>query len=156
MRSLFIKLTILTLAAALQLAAADVFLGTWKLDLSKSKYSPGPAPKSVTTTYTADGDWILLKGETVAADGKAATTSTRYKRDGKEYPYKGANVTGNGTISVKATDDHHTVATIKSDGKVVSTINSTISKDGKTRTMVTEGTTTDGKKLSNTAVFTRQ
>ena len=26
--------------------AAENWLGTWKVDLAKSKYSPGPAPKS--------------------------------------------------------------------------------------------------------------
>lgn len=35
----------------------DPVLGQWRLDLSKSKYSPGPGPKSETRTYqlTAEG-----------------------------------------------------------------------------------------------------
>ena len=33
----------------------DHFLGTWRLDLSQSKYSPGPAPKSETRIYARDG-----------------------------------------------------------------------------------------------------
>ena len=37
--------------------AADNFLGTWTLNIAKSKYDPGPAPKSQTTVLerTADG-----------------------------------------------------------------------------------------------------
>ena len=33
-------------------AQADSQVGTWKLNLAKSKYSPGPAPKSATTNIT--------------------------------------------------------------------------------------------------------
>ena len=28
-------------------------IGTWKLNVAKSKYSPGPAPKSATVTFSA-------------------------------------------------------------------------------------------------------
>ena len=45
------------LAASLTLCAADMLSGTWKLNTAKSKYSPGPAPKSNTVTYSMDGDW---------------------------------------------------------------------------------------------------
>ena len=40
--------------------AEDVTLGTWKLNLAKSKYSPGPAPKSGTLKAEAVGDNIKL------------------------------------------------------------------------------------------------
>ena len=33
----------------------DPFVGTWRLNVAKSKYSPGPAPKSQTATYEAAG-----------------------------------------------------------------------------------------------------
>ena len=53
----------ITLAVALfglagLLAAADPSIGTWKMNVVKSKIKPGPAPKSVTATYSEDGDWI--------------------------------------------------------------------------------------------------
>lgn len=156
MRSLFLKLSLLVLAVALPLAAADLFLGTWKLDPAKSKYNPGPGPKSSTTTYSADGDWIVIKSEGVAADGKATKGSNRYKRDGKDYPWTATSASGATTISAKLIDDHHSIATLKRNGSVVTTSKTTISKDGKTRTMVSEGTNTDGKKFMTTAVFTRQ
>ena len=78
------NLTLTVIAAAMTLSAADPFLGTWKMNPAKSKYSPGPAPKSVTISYTQDGDWIVGKNDTVGADDKATTTTNRYKRDGKE------------------------------------------------------------------------
>ena len=33
--------------------AADPWVGTWVLNVAKSKYSPGPAPKSTTVTIMA-------------------------------------------------------------------------------------------------------
>jgi hypothetical protein len=36
----------------------DPVLGQWRLDLSKSKYSPGPSPKSETRTYQLTGEGI--------------------------------------------------------------------------------------------------
>ena len=156
MRVLLLKLSLLTMAVTMQLAAADLFLGTWKLDPAKSKYDPGPGPKSSTVVYSADGDWIAIKIEGVAADGKATSNSFRYKRDGKDYPWNTATESGKSTISIKMMDDHHSVATVKRDGKAISTSKNTISKDGKTRTMATTGTNAEGKKYSNVAVFTRQ
>lgn len=156
MRSLILKLSLLFVAVALPLAAADHFLGTWKLEPAKSKYNPGPGPKSNTATYSADGDWIVVKTEGVAADGKATKSSNRYKRDGKDYPWTAASPSGAMTISVKLIDDHNSIATLKRNGAVVTTSKTTISKDGKTRTMVSEGTNADGKKFMTTAVFTRQ
>ena len=86
-------------AGSSMLSAADMVSGTWKLNTAKSKYSPGPAPKSLVTTFSMDGDWLVSKGEGVDAEGKATTLTNRYKFDGKEYPYKTAVV--GGTISVK-------------------------------------------------------
>ena len=41
-------------------AQTDPFIGTWKLNLAKSKYSPGPPPKSQTATYDAAGDGVKV------------------------------------------------------------------------------------------------
>jgi hypothetical protein len=137
--------TIITLAvSAVILSAAEPYLGTWKANVAKSKYSPGPAPKSHVATYTKDGEWVVLKTDTVAADGQTVSASNRYKRDGKEYPFDGPTV-GKGTIAVKAIGDHITVM-----------VHTVVSKDGKTRTQTSTGTNADGKKLHNTVVFEKQ
>lgn len=156
MRSLLLKLSLFTMAVAIQLPAADLSLGTWKLDTAKSKYNPGPGPKSSTVVYTADGDWIVSKSESVSADGKATSNSQRYKRDGKAYPWNSPNGTGKMTVTMKQIDDHNTSGTQTRDGKLVSTFKATISKDGKTRTLTSSGTNADGKKFSNVVVYTRQ
>ncbi len=141
------------LGASLTLCAADLLSGTWKLNTAKSKYSPGPAPKSLTVTYSMDGDWVVAKSEGVSAEGKPTSSSNRYKFDGKEYPYKTATIEG--MISVKRIDDRHSEAAIKG-GKGHTTSKVVISNDGKTRTLTTAGTNAEGKALNNVAVYDKQ
>jgi len=135
------------------LTAADPIVGTWKLNTAKSKFNPGPGPKSSTVTYEEDGEWIVTKAEGMGGDGQSFSRSNRYKLDGTEYPYDGP--IGKGTISIKKTDDHHAVSTSKV-GTGVSTTRSVISKDGKTRTLTVTGTDAQGKKINHTVVYDRQ
>ena len=148
-----LKTIVMLAVTAIALSAAEPYLGTWKANLAKSKYNPGPAPKSVVATYTKDGEWVVLKNDTVSADGQTVSRTNRYKRDGKEYPFNGPQ--GKGTIAVKAINDYVTDAVIKSDsGQAM--VHAVISKDGKTRRQTITGTNADGKKMKNTVVFEKQ
>lgn len=49
--------------------APDPFAGTWKLDVAKSTYKPGPAPKSLTVTIEAAGKAFKVAADGVAGDG---------------------------------------------------------------------------------------
>jgi hypothetical protein len=61
----------LTVASSgLLLAQSNPALGTWKLNLAKSKYSPaGTAPKSDVLIYEAQGDGVKVSSNGVAWDG---------------------------------------------------------------------------------------
>src|SRR5271165_5608867 len=39
-------------------AQTNPLLGTWKLNTAKSKFDPGPGPKSLTRTVVAQGDGV--------------------------------------------------------------------------------------------------
>jgi hypothetical protein len=81
-------------------AEPDLILGAWKLDVAKST---GVRLSSGTLTYVQDGEWIVVKDERVGTDGTLTSAMNRYKRDGKEYPWR--NRYGNsGTVTVKAID----------------------------------------------------
>ena len=80
----------LGLTPAVSLWAADAAIGTWKLNAAKSKYSPGPAPKSATITYEETTDGIKRTGDSVAAEGKKTSFEYTAKYDGKEYPVSGS------------------------------------------------------------------
>jgi hypothetical protein len=50
--------------------AGDPLIGTWVLNVAKSTYSPGPAPKSETRTYTATARGFTYSSKGIDADGK--------------------------------------------------------------------------------------
>ena len=134
--------------------AADLMVGTWKLNLDKSHFNPGPGPKSVTMRISEAGDWLDSKVDAVDETGKPVNRSSRYKMDGGEYPYDAPQ--GKGTITIKNLDDHHATATIKFAGDNTLTQHSVISANGKTRTVTTTGTDAKGRSVTNTVVWERQ
>jgi ABC-type transport system substrate-binding protein len=142
------------LAMGATLWAADPAAGTWKLDVAKSKFSPGPAPKSATVTYEETADGIKRSGETINADGTKTSFSYTAKYDGKDYPVTGSDTFD--TISVKKINEHTVAATLKKSGKVVSTARRVVPKDGKTMTLTLNGTNAKGEKIHNVQVFDKQ
>ena len=133
--------------------AADVNMGTWKLNEAKSKISPG-AGKNNTVVIAAAGDSMKVTVDGVAADGKPAHNEWTGKFDGKDYPVTGDPTSD--TRSYKQVDDHTLELTGKKDGKVTVTGKIVVSADGKSRTVNTTGTNPKGEKVKNTAVYDKQ
>ena len=143
-----------TLMAAGALVAANPILGTWKMNVAKSKFSPGPAPKSVTSTYTESDGWVVITTDAVSADGTPTKRESRVKADGKEYPFE--NVYGKGTTVIKQKDPYNWTSVQKLDGGNTVTTKGMISKDGKTRTQTASGTNAKGEKVHTVTVWERQ
>jgi hypothetical protein len=142
------------LFVASALAQGDPAVGTWKLNVAKSRYSPGPTPKSNVITIVAAGDTLKISSQGV--DGTDKPTSTNYTAtfDGKDNPIKGAPAYD--TVSHKRIDANTTEQTRKKEGKTVQTATRKISADGKTMTVTSRGTTDSGKALNNVAVYEKQ
>jgi hypothetical protein len=134
------------LAFAPNAAAQDpaAMVGTWKLNAAKSKFTPGPAPKSLTIVYTPapDGRTSIVVDAT-PAEGQALHWEATVADDGKDAPVKG-NPNAD-SISVKRIDARTGTTTWKKDGKVTATNTRKLSADGKTLTITTKGTTAEGK-----------
>jgi hypothetical protein len=133
--------------------AADAFIGTWKLNEAKSKFSPG-SPKNLTVVYEAAGDSVKVTIDGVDGDGKPTHSEWTGKFDGKDYPVTGdAN---SDARSLKQVDDHTITFAVKKGDKVTISGRIVLSADGKTRTVTTTGTSPDGKKITGTAVYDKQ
>src|SRR5205823_14701309 len=117
----------------------------------KSKFNPGPAPKSATRIYEINGDTIRYTQNGVDADGKQAQIQFTAKYDGKDYPITG--VPGTDTISLKRIDAYTFESTQKKGSKVVNTGRNRISEDGKVVTYTAQGTNAKGEKISSVQVF---
>lgn len=147
-------LTVALAFVALPVHAADAMLGTWELNLAKSKYSPGPAPKSQTRTYEAVGEAVKYSAKGVDAEGKPTLVEYTASYDGKDYPITGTPDAD--SISLKRIDDHTSEATQRKAGKVVLTVKRVVSKDGKVLTTTATGTNAKGQALHNVVVFDRK
>jgi hypothetical protein len=134
--------------------AADNWLGTWNLDLAKSKYSPGPAPKSLTLKFEAAPGGIKFTGDGVGADGKPNHSMFLSKFDGKDVPYEG-NPDAD-MASPMRIDDNSYSNTWKKGGKATITAKVVVSSDGKTMTITQTGTNAKGEPVNNVIVYNKQ
>jgi hypothetical protein len=147
-------LGILAIAAALSatVSAQGVpALGTWKLNVAKSKFSPGPAPKSTTVTFSAAGQGVKAVVDGAGPDGGKIHWEYTANFDGKAYP-----VTGNpdGDMVVMKRVNANTIETAYTlKGKPTVTNTRVLSADGKTLTVTSTGTNAQGQKINNVQVF---
>jgi hypothetical protein len=146
---------LITDVATLSAQAKDPRVGTWMLNLAKSKYSPGPAPQSQTLTVEAVGNGEKVTSEVVAADGKRTTTTYTANFDGKDYPLTGSAL-GADKVSLKRINARTTERTDKKDGKVMVHITRVVSPDGKMMTATVKGTNAEGQAVNNVVVFEKQ
>jgi hypothetical protein len=134
--------------------ASDPRIGTWKLNVEKSKFSPGPAPQSQTVKVEAAGEGEKAITEGVNAAGAAIRTEYTAKYDGKDYPLTGSQNAD--TVSLKRIDARTTVRTDKKGEKEVATLTRVVSEDGKTMTVTVKGTNAQGQAVDNVAVYDKQ
>lgn len=138
---------------AVIVAQTDPLAGTWKLDVAKSTYSPGPAPKSATVVIESQGKDLKVAVDSVTADGpmKWGYSSAG---DGKDTA-----VTGNpmyDAVSVTRNSPSANTIVYKKAGKPVMTVKVSVAKDGKTMSTTSDGTDAKGRKVHNVAHYTKQ
>jgi hypothetical protein len=144
----------LAFSIAARAQTPDPFVGTWTLDVAKSTFKPGPAPKSTTVVVEAAGKGLKISVDAVAGDGTAMKWGYTTMRDGKDAP-----VTGNPNYDAVAfTQPTPTTGTAayKKEGKVIITSKSSLSTDGKTLTLTSTGTDPKGQAVNNVSVYTKK
>jgi hypothetical protein len=150
---LFLLLALLLGSAVAVMAQAEhrtPFTGTWKLNIAKSRFNPGPPFKSFTLTFTPDG---TRKLDLVYADGQSLKASLPWS-DGKEVPVTAAqgmeNVTATSKIRGNTFDD-----TWKQNGKIIEKARGVVSSDGGTVTVTVDGTES-GRTFRHHLIFEKQ
>jgi hypothetical protein len=134
--------------------AADAIVGTWKLNVAKSKVSdPSMMPKTETIKNEAIDNGLKTTFDGVDAKGKPYhSVSSQYY--GKDLP-----VTGNpdsDTSLITKSDANNYVIVNKKAGKEVERYQIVISKDGKVSTVTDKGKDSKGKEYSATYIYDRQ
>ena len=173
------RITLLGLALLLSgrpLTAQDVdpIIGTWVLNVAKSTFSPGPAPKSESRTFIKETVQTKLTGRGSAeprtylsvrqeikvtsqgVDGPGQPTAREWTivHDGRDRPITGDPDAD--MLSLTRIDAFTSALTLKRAGRIVITGTQAISRDGKVMTVTTNGINAKGQTISDVAVFDKQ
>jgi hypothetical protein len=150
-----LKLAAVLLGAALSVRAADPLIGTWKLDVSKSIFNPGPAPKSQIRAYQeVPGGGTKLTLTTIDVEGTSQSIDLPATADGKNYPITGLGQAD--TVMLTQLTDRTAEAKLKHGDVVIGTAKRELSPDGKTLTITYTGIDREGGQVSNIAVYAKQ
>jgi hypothetical protein len=145
MRACSGRLIVTTLAAVFALLTAtppalpqsarqehEHLIGTWNLVVAKSKYRPGPAPKSEVRTYTRERDGMRGSIRRLYPDGRLEVIE--YRADfNHEYPVSGTDAYD--AVKFRRLDAHTAEAVLSHAGNVFGVARREIASDGKTMTI---------------------
>lgn len=146
---------LLVAASGVGAQATDPAYGVWKLNLAKSKYSPGPAPKEMTVTIEAAGPGRKVTVSGVAGDGTPVNWGYSGNFDGKEIRVTGTNPDGD-VVILRRLSTNAVRSSYKLGSKRTTVNGISVSADGKTLTVATTGVNGKGQTVKNTQVFDKQ
>jgi hypothetical protein len=148
------RLLLLTLTTAGAMLAADPFAATWKLNPAKSKFDPGPAPRTLTVRWVQEGIAAHVSFEGLDASGKPFSGKYTALYDGKEHPNPGGPWEWDKVIN-KQIDENTREDTFYKGGKLYGVEKRVVSPGGGAYTVTGTFYTTRGEQQS-THVFERQ
>jgi len=148
------KRLLVVLLTASGIWAADASIGSWKLNVAKSTFRPGPPPVTETRVYKAQAKGVMTTVKTTWADRMSTTVEYPANYDGKDYPVDGSRDVD--VVVLTRMDDFTSAATLKHFGKEIGVARRVVSPDGKTMTISYKGINTRGDQVDNVAVYDRQ
>ena len=134
-------------------AQSDPQLGTWQLNLAKSNFSPGPAPKNQTVKVEMDGRDQKVTVTGVSVQGTPISFVFTNIFDGMPHPVSNPNYDANAVARV---DAYTLINSRTKGGKLVGTQTVTISPDGKILTATVVLIDTNGRPIYNVFVYDKQ
>lgn len=128
-------------------------VGTWKLNLAKSMFHSGPAPKAANIhTWWWDGDSLKHKVERLNEKGEVIAVGGQWiaKYDSQDHLSGGEDES---RVSLKRIDAYTSEMTEGVPGKPLSLFKQVVSKDGKTLTITRQ---TEGQDAIDVLVHDKQ
>ena len=133
---------------------SNPLLGNWKINLEKSKFATGAAPKSATLRYEQDGQNIKNTTTLVDAQGKEVTGTLLHIYDGMPHPSTG-NPEFDSSSYTRVDANTLIIGRFKA-GKLIAIGTLVISPDGKTSTVTSTGTGVGLAANTGVTVFDKQ
>lgn len=137
------------------IALAQTNVGTWTLNVARSKYSNNNPPKSATLKIEGSGNVTVTTVDLVAPDGSTQHWSWRSAYDGRDVPISGNNPNAD-TASRRRVSPSTTETTFKKGGKITTVNTAVVSADGKTMTVTAKGTDAQGNAVLNVQVYEKK
>src|SRR4051812_40809513 len=139
-------------AQAASPAEQDQLLGTWQLNVAKSRYAPGPGPISETRTYMRGPNGVEGTIQRRFQDGRSERIEYISEYD-REYPVMGTAAYDH--IQLKRLDARTAEAVLSHAGRVYGTARRVIAPDGKTMTITfrVETASASGGNVINDAIY---
>ena len=136
-------------------AQSDPFVGTWQLNLAKSKF-PGPPPKSQTNNIQAEGQGLKVTATGVGAEGNPISNAFALVFDGMPHPSNRAP-NAYDAITDARVDAYTLISSRTKAGKLVAIQTVLVSPDGKMLTATTTGiNAVNGQLFNLIQVFDKQ
>ena len=147
------------LTLAIVSMAADPNVGTWKLNLAKSKMPPSTqAPvKEETQVVKEVGDEMQVAVKGTRTDGSTFSNRHSNPKNGGIVTYQeGGPAAGGPTYVYTLVAPGDAYVTVLRDGKQVSVVHGVVSKDGKTNRFTIKGTDAKGNPFEAVQMWERQ
>jgi hypothetical protein len=145
----------LWLMGTLLAQAQEPLFGTWKMNAARSKYSPGPVPKSNIAKWEPFDGGVKLTVDVVPVNGETQHYESSGKFDAKDNPVIGNNPDAD-TMAFSKIDAHTYEVVNKRGGKTTLTARIVVAADGKTRITTQTGKSVQGEAVKNTMFYEKQ
>ena len=136
------------------LAQGDPMIGTWKLNLAKSTYKPGPPPRSLTAVTVASGQGLTATVDGINAQGMPIHQVFTMICNGQPQSVTGAAAVD--AMSCRRSDPYTQEFTNMKGGRATTSGTLVVSRDGRTTTVSTKGVSATGQQIDNVAVYDKQ
>ncbi len=144
---------LLIVLSSVPLRGSDLLVGTWVLDLSRSHFEPGTAPRSQTRVYRETEKGIIATVITVEKDGSSRTVECPMNFDGEAQTVTGSETMDE--IRMSQITPLKSEATIKHAGQVVARSERELVSPNELR-VTFESLKYDGTPIRNIYVYLRK
>jgi hypothetical protein len=148
--ALFLSVTL----PRISFAQTEPLVGSWRLNVAKSTFNPGPGPRAQTWTIESAGGGLRLNLEGMGAQGGQQKSEWPIVFDGRPHP-----VTGNvntDAITSRRIDPYTLQGEYLKGGSTVGNWTIVVSRDGRVTTITASQRLANGQQNNNVSVFERQ
>jgi hypothetical protein len=149
-----IALVLAPMLACSEVRPADPLVGTWTLNIQRSKFRPGLPPKSMTVTYDQTPTGLRAVSVVVLRDGTSSRSEYTAGYDGKDYPITG--VAQVDAVSLRQIDTLTSERIDKRAGQRVQSYTRQVYADGRTLIVTQKGTDAAGSIVDHQMVFEKK